>query len=65
MRSKTGLNLAFSKPQVIIHTVATYKINSVINGQEFFLIRFVVVVVFLGPHLRHMEVPRLEVESEL
>lgn len=36
LRSKTGLNLAFSKPQVIIHTVATYKINSVINGQEFF-----------------------------
>ena len=26
---------------------------------------FFVVVVFLGPHPRHMEVPRLEAESEL
>ena len=26
---------------------------------------FVVVVVFLGPHLEHMEVPRLGVQSEL
>ena len=33
-------------------------------GTPFFLV-FFVVVVFLGPHPRHMEVPRLGVETEL
>ena len=30
-----------------------------------FSVYFFVVVVFLGPHLHHMEVPRLGVKSEL
>ena len=34
-------------------------------GQFFFVCLFVVFFVFLGSHLRHVEIPRLDVNAEL
>ena len=45
---------------LIISEVCGHSINHKFLGGF-----YIILVLFLGPHLRHMEVPRLGVESEL
>ena len=39
--------------------------NSIVEYDLFLKSIYLFIYVFLGPHLRHMEIPRLGVESEL
>ena len=63
--------LHFSLPPTLLHSTSSTFTGAGNLGHDcectagFFLVWFGLVLVFLGPHLWHMEVPRLEVRSEL
>ena len=50
---------------MLLQLFVNFRLGTIFYFFLFLLLFVVVVIVFLGPHLQHMEVPRLGVESEL